>query len=282
MPNELVPNEFTTSLDDNRIRPYTTGMIRRRETLASIILLTSDENATKGVENSGRNKDYLSDLSTRVEALVSEASKIGTVNPVVPNGKIPMITLDGTHDYYGVFNNFSLLKVQEGHEQIVKIHQHFGGEWNAFFFGAKPEVYTFSGFFIDSEDYPYYQEFMVAYERYLAGRKCIENRMQMKIVFDGRMVDGYMLNITTSNSADTPFMKQFSFTVIVRSSHWLRTNMIPHYKSGFGQVVQDRGFNIMSNVERLRGLNRENANASQEEDTSGIVTNYQPGDQRYT
>lgn len=255
-------------------------MIRRKETIASIILLTSDENATKGLGDNNPNKDYLADLSSRVEALVSEASKIGDVNPVVPNGKIPMLTLDDVHDYYGVFNNFSLTRVRESKDQIVKVHQHFGGEWNAFFFGAKPEVYTFEGFFIDSEDYPYYQEFMIAYDRYLAGRKCVENKMQMKIVYDGRIVDGFMLNITVANAADTPYMKQFSFTALVRSSHWLRTNLIPLINSTGSSHGQERGFNVMSNVARIRNLNRENALSSLEDDTSGVVSAYEPGTTR--
>lgn len=271
-PTELIPNEFVTSAIDNRIRPYTSGMRPHQESVATILLFTSDESNVKGVENVQANRDYLADLSTSVEGLVSEASKIGDVNPVVPNGKIPILTLDGTRDYYGVFNNFSLLKVAEDKSQIVKIHQHFGGEWNAFFFGSKPEMYRFDGFFIDSEEYPYYQEFMVAYEKYLAGRKCVENKMQMKIVYDGRIVDGYMLNIMTSTAAATPYMKQFTFTILVRSANWIRTNLIQRYNPGFGATVQEEGFNIMSNVERLRGLRREQANQSLEDDTTGQVS----------
>lgn len=265
---ERVPNEFLTSIDDNRIRPYTVGLIQRKETLASIILFTSDETTSKGPGEV--DKDYLADFSSRIQSLISEASLIGSIGvPELPNGKIPKIRLDGEHDYYGVFNNFSLMKVTEGHEQIVKVHQHFGGTWNAFFFGEKPRVYQFEGMFLDSEDYPYYQEFMVAYEEYLAGRKCIENKMQMKIMYDGRLIDGFMLNITTSHTAQTALTKAFSFTVLVRGDRWVRNNMYRANIDSQGRYIWDRGHNAMSNVHRLKALSDQSAIESQENDSSG-------------
>ncbi len=37
-----LPNEFTRSLDDNRVRPYTVGMTRHDETLSTIVLYTDN------------------------------------------------------------------------------------------------------------------------------------------------------------------------------------------------------------------------------------------------
>ncbi len=269
MPAE-VPNEFLTSINDNRIRPYTVGVVSHDETLASIILLTSDTDSYGGLGTADKN--YLTDFSSRVSDLVSEPSIIGTGGvPAVPDGKIPRLTLDGKRSYYGVFNNFSLTSVGESQEQLIKVHQHFGGEWSAFFFGEKPRIYQFQGHFIDTKDYPYYQEFMIAYDKYLAGRKCIENKFQMKVTYSGRIISGFMINISVNHNAVTPSLKNFTFSVLVYGDHWLRNNMYRANIDQQGNFIWDRGYNVMSNTRRLQALSDQSAIEGQEQDPSGTT-----------
>ena len=161
----------------------------------------------------------------------------------------------GITQYYGLFNNFSLTGVNERKEQMVKVHMNFGGSWNAFFFGDKPTIYGFNGFFLDSEEYPYYQEFMTAYDNYLSGRKCIENKFQMLISYDGKITGGYILDISTGISAINPYMKSFSFTVLIASENWYRTNIVRgvtnemisgmNYMSSNRARLSDLGYNDM-------------------------------------
>jgi len=257
----LLSNEFTNSLDDNRVRPYTVGLKRHEETLATIVVYKESEGQ---VELPNRT-NYLDadDFSKQVQPIFanvpeekrqeSKANVIATGTPRVPSGDIPAMTLDGNLPYYGVFNNFSLLNVQEANEQIVKMHVNFGSSWNAFFFGEKPRVYQFSGFFIDSSDYPYYQEFMVAYDLYLAGRKAIENEYQTTFVYDGRIIDGYMLDIQTQHTAADQLIKNFTFTVLVRGSFWIRNNVVSLSDFGYETDAQrETVFNGLSNLYRLR------------------------------
>jgi hypothetical protein len=77
---------------------------------------------------------------------------------------------------------------------------------------------------IDTQEYPYYQEFMVAYEKFLCGRNCIKNKMQTIIFYDGRLVDGYLLNISTTHTAADQVIKPFNFTVLVKNTAWVRFN----------------------------------------------------------
>lgn len=275
MPREVIPrlpNEFLNSPDDNRVRPYTNGLKQHNETIATILLYTAGQSSdeTKELEN-----DYLADLNQNVNDLIAGATSTDVVpSPDIPGGKIAMITLDNRelNNYYGVFNNFSLLSVQEMHGEIVKLHQNFSDGWNAFFFGEKPVIYQFSGIFIDSREYPYYQEFMVAYQKYLSGRKCIENNMQMKIMYDGRLVDGYMLSINVSRTAETPLTKAFTFSVLIRKSGWVRINLIPVYSPEAQGFRLEEQFNGMSNINRMNRLTDGLIDANTASDSSGKTT----------
>jgi len=258
--------------ENNLNRPYTVGATQHDNTLATILLI-QDDGSDPGA---GTNKsvDYTKDISKPIPTAKPEEVKFtldqaGPPTPEqqaardvaqltkdpdyypVPNGKAAVLYLKPAEPYYGVFNNFSLLSVSESSDQIVKIHQNFAGNWSAFFLGRKPQVFTFSGFFIDSREYPYYQEFMVAYEKYLAGRKCVEKKMRMKILYDGKIIDGYILNIMTSITADTIMMKQFSFSVLVTSSpRWVRFNILKDDTVDKFTGVKLNQYNSFSNKER--------------------------------
>jgi hypothetical protein len=250
-------DEYLESGEDNRTRPYTVGIARHKETLSSILVYTEEQNTEK--ENSFDNY-FDNNLVKPVKSLISDSSirgidDVGTGDPTNnDSGEIALLSLDTKNDYYGVFNNFSLLNVTESSEQIIKLHVNFGASWNAFFFGEKPQIFRYEGFFLDSSDYPYYQEFMVAYHKYLSGRKSIENKMQTKFVYDGKIVNGYLLNISTSSTAADQLTKRFQFTVLVTGTTWLRTNDIPVSRNvGGKEVIEiDPQLNGMSNAQRLK------------------------------
>ena len=271
-----LPNEFLSSPDDNRVRPFTVGLKQHDETIASIVLYTAGDSSGEKQEIE---HNYLADLSTNVNDLIAGATS-SSVQPVsdIPGGKVAMITLDerNKNEFYGVFNNFSLTSVNEAHGEIVKIHQNFTDGWNAFFFGEKPVVYQYSGMFIDSKEYPYYQEFMVAYEKYLAGRRCVENGMNMKMLYDGRIIDGYMLSINVGRAADTPLTKTFTFTVLVRSAGWVRVNLVPIYSPEIRQYSLEEQFNGLSNKYRLNRLTDGLIDADATSDTDGKTSPTEP------
>lgn len=259
VPRNVKSNEFLSSTVDYRLRPYTVGLDRQGETLATILVYKRGDERPQSIEG----VDYLKYFESQVKELTTASvtgfgggsRKISVGTPEQPDGQITNESLDGKNEYYGVFNNFSLLNVQESHEQIVKLHVNFSADWNAFFFGEKPRVYQFSGIFLDSKDYPYYQEFMTAYDKYLAGRKSIERKMQTKFIYDGKIVDGYMLNISTSQTAADQLIKTFQFTVLVKGLYWARVNKVPRVNSvvhGTDRYLLEEQFNGLNNLGRLR------------------------------
>jgi len=209
--SDVIEN-YVTERDSNLVRPFTKGLHGHQGSLATILLYQIND-ATPAKSINGFNLD-------KVKIKVPQSIGIDRDQEVLD------LKLDGANPYYAVFNNFSLLAVSESTSQIVKVHMNFGANWNAFFFGEKPKVYNFRGIFLDTKNYPYYQEFMMAYDQYLAGRKCVENNMLMKIMYDGKILEGYMLDISIDTQAESEYIKTFNFTVLVGNTKWVRSDPI--------------------------------------------------------
>lgn len=246
-------NPFITSEDiDNNLRPYSQGFVEHDSCMASIILYTDSPSTNMPEKN---NVDYMGP---------SNVAKVQTIGPLpdtdanqlttksLPSNIATFDDVSGNYTpYVGIFNNFSLLQVAEAKDQIIKLHQNFGSSWNLFFFGDTPQIYTFRGVFLDTQEYPYYQEFMYMYDRCLKGRKCVELGYKMKLAYDGKVVSGYMLNIQTVLSGDTPHSKSFSFTVITNDEFWMRRNAVPNPSSNGGYVLEYNQMNKLGNAHRV-------------------------------
>lgn len=218
--------------NQSTFRPYAHNMVEHDYELSSIIIFKK-ESGSKNENNSNKNSNinylsYQKNAIPRIASLLNDVNIAGSELSTSTN-EVAILNLneDSSSDgYYGVFNNFSLMNFSEAREEVVRINLNFGGTWNAFFFGERPRIYSFSGIFLDSKDYPYYQEFMVAYEKYMAGRKCIENGMQFTISYNGKILKGHLLRINTGGSADAITHKTFEFTVLVENDSWYRNNIV--------------------------------------------------------
>ena len=250
-------NPTLKGMEDNNIRPYTKGVSQHDDIIATIVLYnqSNKQNLTAAGNNGLTN--YLKSFDTYIDRLIPESMRSSVIgNPETPNGDIPMLSMNTNNDYYGVFNNFSVQSMVESHDQISKVHMNFSANWNVFFFGNTPNIYQFTGVFLDTQDYPYYQEFLVAYEKYLSGRKCVENKMQTKIMLSGQIIDGYILNISVTHNAAIPSLKQFSFTVLVKGTSWVRVNIT--HVGGLDNGKNTRSeevLNGLSNLNRLGYIN---------------------------
>jgi hypothetical protein len=251
-------NALQVESTDSLFRPYMSGVTQQELTIATILLM-SDNQAQNQQNIKPTVKNYLNSFNSYIDQLIptptsQQIAAAGGVD-TNPSGKIWVDSLDGVNPYYGIFNNFSLLSVIEGSDQIIKIHQNFGATWNAFFFGNKPQIYTFSGFFLDTKEYPYYQEFLMAYDKILAGRLCIQNNIIMKIVYDNKMISGYMMNISTGMDASTPLTKQFRFSILVNAPvQWIRTNYHAKQANGNGSFFYYEDSNSLDNTARVAKL----------------------------
>lgn len=246
---------------NSEFRPSLTGSSEHEDSVGTIVLFTKNETS----DSYKGSKNFIQDFATPIASNPNSSGIDG-------NSGIPNLKLDGKNDYYGVFNNFSISGVSESRDQIVKIQNHFGGNWSAYFFGEKPKIFSFNGIFLDSKEYPYYQEFITAYEKYLSGRKCVENNYQMTISYDNKLIKGYILNISTTANAAERMTKRFSFSILVEAESWVRYNLVDGKEA----------LNAMSNTSRLESMYVNKSDASNPPDinsTSAVNTANEDNDQ---
>lgn len=241
-----------TNLENrNEFRPYQAGMSNREPSMASIILLskpksTAGDNRGHGLYDSFRQSvsGDANSLSDRDDtALIDNMSWLEGYTTVPSLDFKQYMTQSNPGRYYGVFNNFSLTGVSEAREELVRINMNFGGNWNAFFFGENPRVFTCQGILLDSPEYPYYQEFVSAYDMYLSGRKSIANGMEIVLTYDGRIISGYLLKLVNDLNSEQYNMKSFVFSILVKSDNWFRFN---------ANTSGDLALNYLDNTERYK------------------------------
>lgn len=109
---------------------------------------------------------------------------------------------------------FFLEQVQENREEKVQVVDTFG-QWVAFFFGQKPEVYTYSGTLLNSKNHNWKNEFQQNYDYFLRGSQAVKNRATVFLQYDDVIVEGYILNISMQITAVSNHSVPFSFSVLV-------------------------------------------------------------------
>lgn len=109
---------------------------------------------------------------------------------------------------------FFLEQVNESREEKVQVIDTFG-EWVAFFFGRKPEVYSYSGTLLNAQNHDWKNEFQFNYDHYLRGSQAVKHRATMVLQYDDVMVEGYMMNCSISQSAAADKAVPFQFTLLV-------------------------------------------------------------------
>jgi hypothetical protein len=109
---------------------------------------------------------------------------------------------------------FFLEQVQENREEKVQVIDTFG-EWVAFFFGRKPEVYSYAGTLLNAKNHDWKNEFQENYDHFLRGSQAVKNRATVILQYDDVLVEGYMLNSSISMAGTADKSVPFSFNMLV-------------------------------------------------------------------
>jgi hypothetical protein len=142
----------------------------------------------------------------------------------VDNGTIATLELGSGNKFYGKFQNIITTSFSESFEDISKIQTNFSEAWNIFLFGASPRMIELTGHFIDTQYNPHYQQFMVAYDKYLSGSKCVDNNMETVLFIDGRAIQAILLAVHIRYTGIEQSLKSFSIRAIVKRDIWVREN----------------------------------------------------------
>lgn len=109
---------------------------------------------------------------------------------------------------------FFLESVQENREEKVQVIDTFG-EWVAFFFGRRPEVYNFSGTLLNAKNHDWKNEFQENYDHFLRGSQAVKNQATIMLQYDDVLVEGYMLNCSIAMRGENDQAVPFQFNMLV-------------------------------------------------------------------
>jgi len=139
---------------------------------------------------------------------------------------------------------FFLEQVQENREEKVQVIDTFG-EWIAFFFGRKPEVYSYAGTLLNSKNHDWKNEFQQNYDYFLRGSQAVKNRATVIMQYDDVIVEGYILNCSIQQTGianhSVPF--QFNMLVINRSPLDPRSMLGMRFARSGGSLLEAELFN---------------------------------------
>lgn len=173
--------------------------------------------------------------------------ELAALDPTEP--RVPWINLIPPN------TKFFLETVQENREEKVQVIDTFG-EWIAFFFGRKPEVYTYGGTLLNAQNHDWKNEFQENYEHFLRGSQAIQNQATMVLQYDDVLVEGYMLNCTTSMTGAVDKAVPFQFNLLILS----RSPMNPRAIIGM-RALRSGGTNaeqaLFNNMQEALDLTKE-------------------------
>jgi hypothetical protein len=143
------------------------------------------------------------------------------------------------------FTKFFLQNVQEGHTERSQIVETFG-EFYVFFYGERPPVYTFTGTLLNTRDANWYGDFQFYYENYLRGTKSVEQQAVIRLTYQGRQIEGFILNTQSSTNAELHNGASVTFQVLVTD------RLLVNVSADFGLIEND---GVFTQSEFLQQLN---------------------------
>lgn len=112
------------------------------------------------------------------------------------------------------YTKFFLETVAEDRMEKAQVIETFG-EFIAFFFGRRPEVYNFSGRLLNSKNHDWKNDFQEMYDFFLRGTKAVENNATVLIQYDDVIAEGFLMNCHMEYHGVTNNECPFSFAMLV-------------------------------------------------------------------
>ena len=110
---------------------------------------------------------------------------------------------------------FILTGVQETHSEKLEIVPLPGDSFASYFYGASPRQFGFSGILLNTEQDQWRDTFEQIYEKYLRGSVSSRDFSIVQVSYNGRIVSGWLTNLSQQMNGDNDLMASFSFSVLV-------------------------------------------------------------------
>lgn len=112
------------------------------------------------------------------------------------------------------FEDFLLQSSQEATQEKYQLVETFG-ETVGFFFGSRPKVYNYSGTLLNTQDYPWRDNWKTFYETKLRGTKLVEEKRRAYLTYDYVLREGYILSTSMADNAAKPNCLDFNFVMFI-------------------------------------------------------------------
>lgn len=144
------------------------------------------------------------------------------IRVALPDGSfLPVIDAAGEHiveaegrAYTTYYSNFFVSTVHDQRSEKQQITDTFG-DWFIFFYGSSPNILQVSGVLLNTADFQWRAEFWENYELYLKGTRLAEMGARVYLIYDDRLVEGYILGADATDDTNKPHVIPFSFQMIV-------------------------------------------------------------------
>jgi len=163
--------------------------------------LIVDDSKTKGRQYQVISKSTLEDADLNVAKIRLVTTLPGKEIPEEMRGKA----------YVG----FILTGVQESHSEKVEVVNLPGDTFASYFYGAAPRQFNFSGILLNTDQDQWRDSFEEIYEKYLRGSVSSRNFSIVQVSYNGRVVSGWLTNLTQQLNSDNDHYANFSFSVLV-------------------------------------------------------------------
>lgn len=110
---------------------------------------------------------------------------------------------------------FILTGVQESHNEKVEVVNLPGDTFASYFYGANPRQFNFSGILLNTDQDQWRDAFEELYEKYLRGSVSSRNFSVVQISYNGRVVSGWLTNLSQQLDSSNDHYASFSFSVLV-------------------------------------------------------------------
>lgn len=163
------------------------------------------------------NREAMGERDKIIRGIVQTKETYATLE-IVEAGKLNSVEGDK-------FEEFLLQSSQEATQEKYQLVETFG-ETVGFFFGSRPKVYQYSGTLMNTDDYPWRDNWKEYYEQKLRGTKLVEAKKRAYLTYDYVLREGYILSFNMAENAAMPNSLDFSFSMFITKEVNLNPSLI--------------------------------------------------------
>lgn len=137
----------------------------------------------------------------------------------------------GSKGAYGLgYIDFLLVSAVESYQEKVQIVDVLSDNYVAYYFGAAPPVFQYSGVLLNSKQDDWRSAFTIIYNDIIRGTELARRKAVVTLSYDNMAVTGTVMNMSQNFSADGPFYQlaaSFNFSLLVQRIDVERITLSP-------------------------------------------------------